>query len=796
MEQCSQQLLPQGVLFKMHRLTYTITVICSMLAFFAYVSTGHAQDEYIDYNEESVGIVDYNDTVAAGDSPATTDATADTVVESEPTQSAPSAATEDGAADSDAEFSVDAAVDANGEAAGDADAEDEWDTSHKKKVDGVPVKVTHSKRDKRQAWEWGAIRHHSSWSGTSGLMDIKLAGSSPMGTLGAGVFGGFFKYSDYLINGDENTFTTGTIGIRASVWKYIEIHGAIKTYANHNTMEYPKLFQTIGDIDLGVKGYYPVTDMISLGMDMYFNILNAVGDVGINPQGTSVGFDALATFDFGAISESVPVRGHLMVGYLFDNAYNIIDSIESQAGGCGSDSDGDGNVEYAGCLSPVERTALGIDRNDQFHLGFGLDAAFPYISPIIEYHLDVPVNRQDFVCPQIPGSYDSCMKDAGSSAMRQWMNFGVRALPPVKGLAVDFGFEVGLSGYAPTVHELAAQEPYMVKFGLTYQFNPFVKPKKCVPKEKIVEVPAAMPQVEEAPKAAQIVGMVHDESSSTMPVADAVVVYAGMELNPQLTSAAGRFNSYELPPGEATLSISAPNYEAQQFTVVVPETGFVEQLFPLTAAVRKGQLSVLLLNEKGKPIAGISVKVEGTVSGAFVTDDDGIVTLEADAGPVHFTVSDEKYLHKKMTVVAKAEAHEKAQMELKSKGKKNLVVVKNDRIRIRRKIHFKVNSDVIATNSYQILDEVADTLAKNPHIGKVEIQGHTDDRGQRTHNVELSQKRAEAVRSYLMNAGIEETRLDAKGFGPDKPIAPNVIETGRAKNRRVEFHITKSDSAQ
>jgi OOP family OmpA-OmpF porin len=57
--------------------------------------------------------------------------------------------------------------------------------------------------------------------------------------------------------------------------------------------------------------------------------------------------------------------------------------------------------------------------------------------------------------------------------------------------------------------------------------------------------------------------------------------------------------------------------------------------------------------------------------------------------------------------------------------------------------------------------------------------------------VDLSQRRADAVRRYLMDAGVDGGRLEAKGFGPDKPQAPNITGAGRAKNRRVEFHILK-----
>ena len=73
----------------------------------------------------------------------------------------------------------------------------------------------------------------------------------------------------------------------------------------------------------------------------------------------------------------------------------------------------------------------------------------------------------------------------------------------------------------------------------------------------------------------------------------------------------------------------------------------------------------------------------------------------------------------------------------------------------------------------------------------VRIEGHTDSRGTRKHNMKLSAARAESVRQHLVGLGIDQSRMDAKGYGPDQPIETNKTEAGREKNRRVEFFITQ-----
>ena len=77
-------------------------------------------------------------------------------------------------------------------------------------------------------------------------------------------------------------------------------------------------------------------------------------------------------------------------------------------------------------------------------------------------------------------------------------------------------------------------------------------------------------------------------------------------------------------------------------------------------------------------------------------------------------------------------------------------------------------------------------LNNNPDLN-IEIQGYTDSTGEEDYNVQLSQRRAESVMSYLVSRGIDPDRLTAKGYGSVNPVASNDTPQGRAKNRRVEF---------
>ena len=105
-------------------------------------------------------------------------------------------------------------------------------------------------------------------------------------------------------------------------------------------------------------------------------------------------------------------------------------------------------------------------------------------------------------------------------------------------------------------------------------------------------------------------------------------------------------------------------------------------------------------------------------------------------------------------------------------------------------IQFENNKADLKAGSYSTLNEIAEALQAEPGM-KVEIQGHTDSRGSEEYNLGLSQKRAEAVKAYLVSKGVDGERMVARGYGATHPIASNKTEEGRASNRRVELKPLK-----
>jgi outer membrane protein OmpA-like peptidoglycan-associated protein len=123
-------------------------------------------------------------------------------------------------------------------------------------------------------------------------------------------------------------------------------------------------------------------------------------------------------------------------------------------------------------------------------------------------------------------------------------------------------------------------------------------------------------------------------------------------------------------------------------------------------------------------------------------------------------------------------------------AKPALAVITDCEVKIAQQIHFEYNKDKIRPESFPILDAVVEILNKNPDV-KLEVQGHTDNRGSAAYNKDLSNRRSASVRKYLAAKGIATDRLTSQGYGFDRPIVDNSTEQNRALNRRVQFVRTE-----
>jgi len=287
------------------------------------------------------------------------------------------------------------------------------------------------------------------------------------------------------------------------------------------------------------------------------------------------------------------------------------------------------------------------------------------------------------------------------------------------------------------------------------------------------------------------------EADSGVAIGGATVRVKGRALSPMTTEPDGRFMVDRLDVGRVSFDVEHADYASMRCDVEIPRRGGdVPVECHLVARAKVGAISGQVQGEDGSPIAGQTVQLTGPRNETLQTDERGtFAAVDVPAGTYRIKVEAEGYLVQMVQVDVLAHETAMPKLILIKKPKRSVVQLRKQEIVITEQIQFKSNSAEILPESENVLRQVADVLLRHPQIERVEIQGHTDSTGSRLRNVELSQARAEAVRTWLTGAGVQAERLDAKGYGPDHPIRANDQPANRAKNRRVQF-IIRAQSAE
>ena len=205
-------------------------------------------------------------------------------------------------------------------------------------------------------------------------------------------------------------------------------------------------------------------------------------------------------------------------------------------------------------------------------------------------------------------------------------------------------------------------------------------------------------------------------------------------------------------------------------------------------------LNVLVVDENDKPVAGAPLTFHSDSPRCipdqpFKTDNDGRLSQRIGLGAHTVLARVDGYAPGSKPFVLKSDRPADVKITLKPTKLK----LDRDRITTAEEIYFEAGSAVIEKRSYSTLDEIATILKANPTWGRLRIAGHADATGSVAENLELSQKRAESVRDYLVEQGVVPDRLEAVGFGDDRPVDDNETADGRAANRRVVFKLLDLD---
>ena len=672
-------------------------------------------------------------------------------------------------------------------------------------VQAAPVAAAAPSTDEEKLRRW-EMRASNTYYGPVGGVFVTDAGSGAPKSFRLQVIGDFGVKKDYLYNDDKDRYGGGAFSLGVTPIEHLELNAAISAHSNFNSKASQQVVQSIGDLHFGVKVYGEAVRGFTLGGDAQLALLSAVGDVGYDSAATSVGLRGNMSLDLRKMTASeFPLQLRFNAAYVFDNSGKLIDNTErARLANLQAMSSQmiDPTNEYRQRVRRDERLGLGIDRVD--HVLLALGAEFPIetserfaIHPIAEWGLEIPVNRQGFDCAyptvgpsgaKVPGA-DSCLGQENVTVWRQRLTFALRIFPVLPGLNLLAGVDIGVGGSTSFVQELAPNTPYRIMFAASYAAD--LKPKPPVVKEveKRVEVP-----VQVAAPQGRVRGLVAEQGTPGVGVPLAKVAFPGRVLNPIVANPDGTFVTYAVDPGEVQLEVEADGYRPGTCAAVVPpEGGEVPVTCELVALPKVGTaLGQVVLSTDGTPVPNVTVQLAGPGMRTIVTDAAGRFREENLApGEYVARIEQEGYLISVTPVLVKVRGETDVRISLLPTPKNASVKVQKDRIQIRGSIFFTTGTADIEARSEPLLTEIADVIMRNPDLLEVEVAGHTDDVGGADANRELSQRRAEAVKTWLVKAGVERERLVAKGYGMDKPIVPNVTPQNRAKNRRVEFLIVR-----
>ncbi len=633
---------------------------------------------------------------------------------------------------------------------------------------------------------------------------------------------------------DNSRHIGATFGLSYTPIRYVDIHLALRSYANYASTSTPHLFQVLGDTWLGVKAFYPIVRGFNIGLDASVYLLNRAGDIGLFGESTSANFRLLMLLDLQQFS-SVPIRFHVNAGYFLDNSATIVRGTELARQAA------DPRYNAAECnrtptidptdpinrnpschieITREERYALGINRADRFNINIGVDANLPYFRPFIEWNVSVPVVRNGYICygaatDAVPGRTsvddDRCLAGSGISqfaASPSVFTIGTRFVPPqIRGLSALLAVDVATGGSGLFVRELAPTMPWTLYFGAAFahDFAPQIR-RVEIPHEVIREV-----RVDNTPIHGRLAGTISD-AESHQPIAGAVIDIAGHpDFGYVASGPQGHYQSANVPPADYEIHVHAQDYNDNTCRGTVPApTGSAREVPDVTVdcalrpVPRMGNIGGRVTGAGGTAAAGLTI----TMTPTQVTPPAGVAAPTAQTAT---TGADGAYQFQNLpagtySIAAAAGPQTRAStarsIEVRPRetasGDIQVAGIDNTGIRVtprsidvRDQVHFQTDSAEILPDSNTLLERIADVINRHPEIGRLEIQGHTDNQGNAPHNMTLSQSRAESVRARLAELGVAADRVTARGYGQTRPIAPNLTAAGRARNRRVMFVITQ-----
>ncbi len=663
----------------------------------------------------------------------------------------------------------------------------------------------------------GLMRVNSARAGKSGYFDFSLHGRAFY--LSQELFpvsgGGPFvtdcaRYSgvrdcDTYLQGYMQGF--GSFGV--TILDYLEMSLATVGTANENSEGKPRVIISTGNVAGSLKLSLPVVVWtaplaekfktnkalsllfpipLAFGLDARVFLPSRTNALGSQLDNFAILPSALATLDLYEV-RGWPFRAHLNLGYAFQSVWGVAGSVQNRRIEEGKDR------WLTGAQGQLAAVALDYNYLDRVTYGMGAEVPLPFVTPFLEYTGEVPVPLPWKQAPTYTGN--TLLGKEGNPLLNPltWpsrLTPGVR-ITPGRGLAFDLSVDLTLGGRNAITNGLATQVPWAAWLGVSYAFSPFVAETQVEIREveKRVEVIKQVATASATP-GGKVSGRVVDDATG-QPIPEPRLTLPNASGPRILGNPDGTFETYQLDPGAQDVTAEATDYDAGGVKAQVTPGQSTAVEIRLKANPRMATFKATIVNEKDEAVPSTLTLTDQKGRSYNVDAKDGQGQVAVPPGRYNAVAKADGYLLSGKNVIVEAGVKTAEVFLLKVEPKKRLTTLTKERIDIKSTIPFEYNKARLLSAASFILDEVVDTLLKNPQISKLRVEGHTDNTGAAEYNQKLSQARAEAVRDYLISNGVAPERVDANGFGDTRPVVANTSETGRAKNRRVEFVIVNQD---
>lgn len=593
--------------------------------------------------------------------------------------------------------------------------------------------------------------------GQTGLRRVTSARAGKHGYFNLGLSGRAFYVSDFIAEGeDENTFVGAIEHFGVSLFDQFELGVATQLATNQNEFARPIAQFTTGDLLTSVKYSYS-DDKWVYGADLRVYLPTSQDEVGIDWKNFSATLTGLLTIDFYE-EESLPLRVHLNAGYTLQNAHNT------------------GDLKYR--ADELSEYLLAMTSNqwfyDQLNLGVGVEALFPYVTPYLEIW-----SQSSLFVPSDAGPGG---KAPGLSNAHLIVTPGAR-LSVGRGLNFDLAMDLGVLGtggfLSPSISRLLPGQPvnpaYAFHVGLSYTFSPFVAETQVEVREKKISL-------------GRVKGCVKDKTSQ-QKIEDAIVEFEGTSGPRIVVDNDGCFVSPLLEPGSLVINVKHLDHLPGTTSIEIQSQATLDILVELEPAPRYGRLEGFLTNQKDQRVDGVLLVTDEKGERTEYPAENGFFDIKLAPGPYQVLVKSAKYLQQGAPIVIDPLKRTQRSFVLKPLPRRRISSLEGGKIEIKTQIPFELGNARLLRAAEFILDDVVDVILSNPQFQKIRIEGHTDNQGAADANLRLSTERAQSVRTYLVTKGIDAGRLEAVGFGAERPLTSNNTAKGRAKNRRVEFIV-------